>query len=137
MDDGLLTVEQAAAAYDVSPVTLRKRAQRGDIEGAVKIRGRRGREWRVPAAALEAMGWQRREKTEATLDTLIRSAEKIATSLAEVQRDNARLHRELTAALTEAARLEAVLEGERRLAAQQESPRQAVDLRTETGATAG
>src|SRR3954447_13944561 len=52
-----LSVREAAERYGVPVRTMAQRLRLGEIQGAYKIRGPRGQEWRVPAAALEAFGY--------------------------------------------------------------------------------
>ena len=129
MDDGLLTVDQASASYDVSPLTLRRRAQYGEIEGAVKVRGRRGQEWRMPAASLERLGYARRAETVADLDELLTTVRRLSELLAESQRENARLNRELGGAVAEAARLRGQLKIVAGLSSVRPRSPEVVDLR--------
>lgn len=121
MYDDLLTLDEAAAAYDVSPLTLR-RAQYGEIEGAVKIRGRRGPEWRVAAASVEALGYRRAEAADLSSADILVVVRRLTETLSEALKENARLNRELGGAVAEAARLRAETEALR--------PPATVDLRT-------
>lgn len=105
MDDEVLSVEEAAAAYDVSALTLRRRAQYGEIDGAVKVRGRRGQEWRVPRTALESLGYVPKEQPAPDVATLLAAVRKLSESVAAVQEENSRLNAELGGAVAEAARL--------------------------------
>jgi hypothetical protein len=74
----------------VSVLTLRRRAQYGEIEGAVKVRGRRGPEWRLPPAALERLGYTRQEAAEPDLADLLATVRRLSAGLADAQRENAR-----------------------------------------------
>ncbi len=53
-----LSIREAAERCGVPVRTMAKRAYLGEIEGAHKVRGPRGEEWRVPVAGLEAFGYQ-------------------------------------------------------------------------------
>ena len=57
-----LSLQEAAALYDVSLATLRKRVRWGEIL-AYKARGPWGNEWRVTRRALEAFGYEPRPQT--------------------------------------------------------------------------
>jgi hypothetical protein len=59
-----LSLQEAAALYDVSLATLRKRVRSGQIL-AYKARGPWGHEWRVTRRALEAFGYQPRPSVPA------------------------------------------------------------------------
>ena len=138
MNDELLSVEQAASAYDVSMLTLRRRAQYGEIEGAVKLRGRRGAEWRFPASALEALGYERRQESAHDFGELLRTLRKLGDTLAEAQQENARLNQELGGALAEAARLRGQMDAESRFRDTQPRKPSVVDLReAQLGASSG
>ena len=115
MDDELLTVDEAAAAYDVSPLTLRRRAQYGEIEGAVKVRGRRGQEWRIPPQTLESLGYVRKDAGGDEQRDIVVVVRRLAESLAEAHTENARLNRELGGAVAEAAALRRQLDAHQRL----------------------
>lgn len=129
MDDELMTVEEAAAAYDVSALTLRRRAQYGEIEGAVKVRGRRGQEWRVPPASLDLLGYARREQGGQDLGDLLVTVRRLSETLASAHRENARLNRELGGAVAQAAQLRAELEAERSFRSMRPRQETVVDLR--------
>ena len=131
MDDELLTVDEAAAVYDVSPLTLRRRAQYGEVEGAVKVRGRRGPEWRMPAASLVALGYVARVQERDDLSDLSSSVRKLTDALADAHRENSRLNRELGGAVAAAAALRRQLDAEQQLRGLY--PRQG-DLRYEAAA---
>ena len=57
-----LSLQEAAALYDVSLATLRKRVRAGQIIG-YKTHGPWGKEWRVTPRALERFGYQPRPAT--------------------------------------------------------------------------
>lgn len=52
-----LSLDEAVAAYGVSQSTLRRRLREDQVAGAFKVHGPKGDEWRIPAGALEALGY--------------------------------------------------------------------------------
>ncbi len=65
-DEQLLSVGEAALRYGLTARKVNQLAYLNQLDGARKVRGRRGQEWRVPAAALEAHGFQRQDEPEET-----------------------------------------------------------------------
>ncbi len=59
LDGQELSPAEAVAAFDLSEATLRRLLAAGTL-AARKVKGVRGREWRIPASALEAAGYTRR-----------------------------------------------------------------------------
>ncbi len=57
-----LSPAEAVAAFNLSQATLRRLLAAGSIP-ARKVNGVRGREWRIPASALEDAGYPRRAAT--------------------------------------------------------------------------
>lgn len=57
--DEYLSARTAAELYELSAATLVTRLRNGELPGH-KVRGARGREWRVSAADLEEFGYRRR-----------------------------------------------------------------------------
>lgn len=120
--DGL-SLREAAANYPIALRTLRTKVSRGEIRG-YKVRGLRGREWRVTLRALEDVGLQPRSgRPEGTAHQgLAPAAERElaeAWRIARIERSRAAAaDRELGYALMETGRLKAVVAAlERRLAA--------------------
>ncbi len=102
-----LSVREAAERYGVPLRTMAKRASLGEIEGAVKVRGARGMEWRVPVAALEAYGYRQSEhQPSAPKDPMLEAMRR--TAIAERNRAD-EADRRLGHALLECGRLRARL----------------------------
>lgn len=115
MDDGLVTVEQAVAVFDVNAETLRLLAEYGEIKGAVEVRGVHGPEWRLPPAALVALGYGTEGIDPTDTGALVAVVRRLADELDQAQRANARLTRELAKAVADAAALRRNLGTRRRL----------------------
>ncbi len=58
-----LSPAEAVAAFHLSQATLRRLLAAGSLP-AWKVNGVRGREWRIPASALEGAGYTRRAATD-------------------------------------------------------------------------
>jgi hypothetical protein len=58
---GLVSLAQAAADWDVSVRTLRRRIAAGDLPGAVMLPSPAGDAWHVVPLELEQLGYQRRD----------------------------------------------------------------------------
>lgn len=61
--DEYLSVRAAVDLYELTAATLVTRLRNGELPGH-KVRGARGREWRVSAADLEEFGYRRRAARE-------------------------------------------------------------------------
>ena len=122
-----LSLTEASQTYGVSVTTLRRLLRAGDVAGAFQVPGPKGREWRLPAGSLEALGYQaveKRAQSEAApaapvldLSALDRSLATLTDLLTEGQRqlmaaeqDRDRAAKEREEARIDAARLEAQLE---------------------------
>ncbi len=92
-----------AALFDVSLIALRRRVTLGEV-AAYKVKGVRGREWRVSASALEQAGYAPR-----TVDHTEKGAERevrrLTESLLAERTHSARLDGELGYALLTIGRL--------------------------------
>lgn len=55
-----VSIVEAVAGWEVARRTLRRRLADGDVDGAYKVPGPKGAEWRIPPAALDALGYRRR-----------------------------------------------------------------------------
>lgn len=53
-----LSLDQAVAIYGVSVSTLRRKLRANEVAGAYKVPGPKGDEWRIPAGALEQIGYE-------------------------------------------------------------------------------
>ena len=53
-----LTIAEAASAYGLSVSSVRRKLKAGELPGAVKVPGPKGEEYRIPPAALEALGYK-------------------------------------------------------------------------------
>ncbi len=112
-----LSLQEAAARYEVSLRTLGNRVRVGEID-AYKVRGAWGDEWRVSASALEAFGYQRRAKsaTGAAADPQVLQLQREldgARRAAAAERNRAdEADRRLGEALMECGRLRALLQQE-------------------------
>jgi hypothetical protein len=51
-------LEEAADRYGLSVSTLRRRLAAGEVQGAHKVPGPKGETWRIPGAALVALGYE-------------------------------------------------------------------------------
>ena len=125
-----LTLDEAARIYGVSLSTLYRRLRRGDFAGAYKVGGVKGTEWRIPAGALEAVGYTPAEPEPATaaqaapiapdVSSLLRAVERLTeqltaerAQLVAAAEDRATAEREREASNVERARLAAELEAAR------------------------
>ena len=124
-DEESLSIAQATDRYQVSARTLRQRIARGDVDGAHKVRGPHGREWRLPVGSLEALGYERRDWQTAPpgeqTDRLRRMVRALGDELAFARQRVATLDRELGFAQMQLAKLRGELAAER--AAANDSPR--------------
>ncbi len=108
--DEYLSVREAAERYGVPLRTMAKRASLGEIEGAVKVRGARGMEWRVPVRALEAYGYRQSEEQSLKAKDPALEAVRRTTAAERNRADEA--DRRLRDALLECGRLRARLADE-------------------------
>ncbi len=108
--DEYLSVREAAERYGVPLRTMAKRASLGEIEGAVKVRGARGMEWRVPVRALEAYGYRQSEEQPSKAKDPVLEAVRRTTAAERNRADEA--DRRLGDALLECGRLRARLADE-------------------------
>lgn len=53
-----LTVTEAASAYGLSVITVRRLVTSGKLAGAAKVSGPKGSAWRIPPEALENLGYR-------------------------------------------------------------------------------
>lgn len=70
--DGL-TLTDAASAYGVSVPTLRRLLKAGKLPGAGKVPGPKGTEYRIPAGALEALGYKPKQSQAGAVLTASRA----------------------------------------------------------------
>jgi len=56
---GTVTMAEAVELWQVSERTLRRRLGAGEIPGAHKVPTSKGEEWRIPATALDSLGYDR------------------------------------------------------------------------------
>ena len=115
---GTVSMAEALDLWQLSERTLRRRLVAGEVAGAHKVPSQKGEEWRIPADALDALGFARVSEPEpATPSAPAVEVEELLQELREDRqawRDLAtETRKELTAAessrvsaLTEAARLE-------------------------------
>jgi hypothetical protein len=123
---GAVAIGEAVELWEVSPRTLRRKLADG-IHGAYKITGPKGEEWRIPAAALDALGYPRRsdhappvveptsgelaairarEDTQRTLDALLATMAASRGELMAAEADRKATEVLARDALAETARLE-------------------------------
>jgi hypothetical protein len=109
--DVALSLPEAAHRYGLSLRTLAQRVRTGEIP-AYKVRGLRGREWRVLPGELERCGYTSRAKppdnaASAELGALQQHVRMLEGQLAAERRRSATLDQRLGAALLECGRLRA------------------------------
>ena len=109
--DVALSLPEAAHRYGLSLRTLSQRVRTGEIP-AYKVRGLRGREWRVLPQELEQCGYTARAEPPASaasaeLDALQQHIRTLEGQLAAERRRSATLDQHLGAALLECGRLRA------------------------------
>lgn len=83
-----LTLTEAASAYGVSLKTVQRRAQAGELIGAVKVPGAKGVAWVVPLGAMEKLGYKLKETKAAATVRAQRSEagnEQLATRVQELE----------------------------------------------------
>ena len=69
-----LTLSDASAAYGLSVSSLRRLLKAGKLIGASKVAGPKGSEYRIPGAALEALGYRPRQSQAGALLTASRAS---------------------------------------------------------------
>ncbi len=67
----LLSVTEAALAYGLPEWKVTRLVRENQLDGAHKVRGTTGRVWRIPAAALEAQGFERQPPDPAAPDATV------------------------------------------------------------------
>jgi len=83
-----LTIAEAAAAYGLSVSSVRRKLKAGELAGAVKVPGPKGEEYRIPPAALEALGYRPKETRSGAVLTAARAsleAEQLAARVVELE----------------------------------------------------
>lgn len=122
---GTVSVPEAVERWKVSERTLRRRLMGGEIAGAHKVPGAKGEEWRIPAAALDSLGYERTDAGAPDEPATVAPAPEVSELLHELRADReawrtlaADTRRELMAAesdrrAAEVARLEVVAEAAR------------------------
>jgi excisionase family DNA binding protein len=99
-----LTITDAAALYAVSAATLRRLVTVGDLP-AWKVKGVRGREWRLSTEALEQAGFTRRTANATEDEREPSEVRRLAEVLAAERARSARLDSQLGYALLTVGRL--------------------------------
>ena len=120
----LLSVGEAALRYGVPKRKISKLVERNELDGARKVRGLHGYEWRVPASELEERGYRRAEQPADEHDPQVAELQRSVRALTDAlvlerQRWDDK-HRELADALLVIGQLKGQLrrEQERREAAE-------------------
>ncbi len=139
----LLSIGEAALRYGVPAGKINKLAYLNQLDGARKVRGVHGLEWRVPAAELEARGFQRQDApsdaASRELAELQRSVRLLTDKLVQERQRWADKQRELETALLEIGALRGQLKREQLQQAERDLAdltqrltdlAQALDLRT-------
>lgn len=83
-----LTVAEAASAYGLSVSTVRRLLSGGKIEGAAKVPGPKGTEYRIPPSGLEKLGYRAKETRAGAVLTAARASlesEQLARKVAELE----------------------------------------------------
>ncbi len=114
----LLSISEAALRYGVPAREITKLAYRNQLDGARKVRGAHGMEWRVPAAELEARGFRRRDESSSPVSSevaeLRRSVRLLTDALIHERQRWADKQRELETALLKIGKLRSQLREDRR-----------------------
>ncbi len=114
----LLSIAEAALRYGVPAREVTKLAYRNQLDGARKVRGAHGMEWRVPAAELEARGFHRQDEPSAAVPPeaaeLQRSVRRLTDTLIRERARWADKQRELETALLEIGKLRSQVKEEQR-----------------------
>ncbi len=112
----LLSIGEAALRYGVPATKINRLAYLNQLDGARKVRGVHGLEWRVPAAELEARGFQRQDASSDAapreLAELQRSVRLLTDRLVQERQRWADKQRELETALLEIGALRGQLKRE-------------------------
>jgi AraC-like DNA-binding protein len=83
-----LSIADTASAYGLSVSTLRRLLKAGKVEGAVKVPGPKGIEYRIPPGSLEALGYKAKETRAGAVLTAARAgaeAEQLAARVRELE----------------------------------------------------
>ncbi len=99
-----LSLQEAAALFDVSLRALRRRVTLGEV-AAHKANGVRGREWRVSIAALEQAGYALRTSEPTEVEGAQLEVRRLTDALVAERARSARLDSELGYALLTIGRL--------------------------------
>ncbi len=114
----LLSIGEAALRYGVSATKINKLAYLNQLDGARKVRGVHGLEWRVPAVELEARGFQRQDAPNDAappeIAELQRSVRLLTDMLVQERQRWVDKQRELETALLEIGALRGQLKREQR-----------------------
>ncbi len=117
LPEQLLSIREAALRYGVPAKEITKLAYHNQLDGARKVRGAHGMEWRVAAAELEARGFQRQvEPSDAVSPEVVelQHAIRVLTDTPTCERERwAEKQRELETAMLEIGRLKRELRRER------------------------
>ncbi len=120
MDDDhvLLSLAEAAQRHGLSESHLSLLLRNGAIPGAQKVPGKRGREWRVTSAGVEAAGyprtgWPAKEPlTEGHSPDLAMTVRTLSETIARDRQDHERLRNRYAELLAKSAATEAKLQAE-------------------------
>lgn len=98
-----LTLKEASEIFEQSVPSLRRKAKRGELEGAHTAPGPQGEEWRIPVATLERHFRRREtkgggEELEIVLETKSAEVERLADALRALEGGLAMASRQLEAA---------------------------------------
>ena len=83
-----LTVAEAASAYGLSVSTIRRLLSAGKVEGAAKVPGPKGTEYRIPPSGLEKLGYRAKETRAGAVLTAARAsleAEELTRRVSELE----------------------------------------------------
>ena len=137
---GTVSMAEAITLWELSERTLRRRLAAGEVAGAHKAPSSKGEEWRIPADALDALGYKRvtaetvappaaAVETEELLRELRADRQAWRDLATDTRKELAAAESSRVSALTEAARLEerlAAVERERDAALQRATEAEAV-----------
>ncbi len=113
MEEELLSVAQAANRYGLSESHLVRRLRAGGIPGARKVSGKRGPEWRVTPAGMEADGWtEASDISEAQADERTEDPLAVIRSLTRVIEDERKQHTRVLARYADLLATSAAAEAE-------------------------
>ncbi len=115
-DEQLLSIGEAALRYGVPARKINKLVYENQLDGARKVRGAHGMEWRVPAAELETRGFHRQDEPHhpvpSEVSELQRAVRLLTDSLVRERQRWADKQRELEAALLQVGELRGQLRRE-------------------------